>query len=153
MTGNDNIKVLAVASIGGHWEQLMMMRDLFEQYDSEFVTTDAKLFDAYGVRAGHAIPDCNRDTPFVVIKAIFQIHSIMRKVQPDIVISTGALPGLLCIVIGRLNGAKAVWVDSIANAEHLSLCGRFAKYLANSCVTQWKHLADSPRISYFGSVL
>jgi hypothetical protein len=45
-----------------------------------------------------------------------------------------------------------VWVDSVANAEELSLSGKMASEKADLCLTQWPHLA-SGAVAYEGSVL
>ena len=71
----------------------------------------------------------------------------------DVVISTGAAPGLLCLPAARLIGARTLWIDSIANGERLSLSGRIARRLAHECLTQWEHLACEPKPKYRGAVL
>jgi hypothetical protein len=78
----------------------------------------------------------------------------MAKVRPHVVVTTGAAPGLVAIGVGKLFGAKTVWIDSLANSEVLSLSGRIAEKYADLWLTQWPHLDDSlPRLKYMGSVL
>jgi UDP-N-acetylglucosamine:LPS N-acetylglucosamine transferase len=73
--------------------------------------------------------------------------------RPDVVISTGAAPGYFAIRAGKLLGARTIWVDSMANAERLSLSGRRVKSHADLWLTQWPHLA-APEGPYFeGAVL
>jgi UDP-N-acetylglucosamine:LPS N-acetylglucosamine transferase len=147
------VRVLAVASIGGHWEQLMVLKDLLEGYDSTFITTDQGLITANAISKSDIILDCNRDTPLRIIRSIARAGYVVVKRRPHVIISTGALPGLLCLAFGRLLGARTIWLDSIANAEKLSMCGFVAKYFSHHCLTQWEHLAQSPRVKYYGSVL
>lgn len=47
-------RVLAVASGGGHWEQLMLLRPTLARYDVRFATTDP------GVALKHDIADAAR---------------------------------------------------------------------------------------------
>jgi len=68
-------------------------------------------------------------------------------------VTTGAAPGYLAIRLGRLMGAKTIWVDSVANAEELSMSGRLAGRHAGLWLTQWAHLAGRPGPEYRGSVL
>jgi UDP-N-acetylglucosamine:LPS N-acetylglucosamine transferase len=77
----------------------------------------------------------------------------MRKERPDVVISTGAAPGLLGLILGRLFGAKAIWIDSVANSEKLSMSGKIAGYVADLWITQWSHLSSKSGPRHFGSVL
>jgi len=88
-----------------------------------------------------------------LIKCGLQIFRIILREKPDVIVSTGAAPGYLAIRIGRLMGAKTVWLDSIANVDELSLSGqRIGKY-ADLWLTQWPHLGKPQGPSYKGSVL
>lgn len=51
--------------------------------------------------------------------------------RPDIVISTGAAPGFFALLFGKLLGARTIWIDSIANAEQLSVSGQKVKLFAD----------------------
>ncbi|HCO1856164.1 TPA: hypothetical protein N7M61_004421, partial [Escherichia coli] len=73
--------------------------------------------------------------------------------RPTLAISTGAAPGLLCLLFTRLLGGKTIWIDSIANTEKLSLSGRLARFFSNQVLTQWDHLGDGKKISYHGRVI
>ena len=73
--------------------------------------------------------------------------------RPDVVLSTGAAPGFFAILFGKLLGARTIWVDSIANAEQLSLSGKKAGRFADLWLTQWPHLAQPGGPLYKGSVI
>ena len=55
----------------------------------------------------------------------------------------GAAPGFFAISLARLVGARSVWVDSIANAEELSLSGQKATRVATLTLTQWPSLGEA----------
>jgi UDP-N-acetylglucosamine:LPS N-acetylglucosamine transferase len=152
-TSDKKIRVLAVASVGGHWEQLMLLHDLLDSYDVTYATTEPGLISLNAIAKSYIVSDCNRNTPFELVKSLTQAIMVVIKVKPQVVISTGALPGLLCLIFGRVLGARTIWLDSVANAEKLSMCGNIARYISTVCVTQWKHLAVIPRVRYFGSIL
>jgi hypothetical protein len=145
--------VLVVASSGGHWSQLMLLRPAFADlpvaYCSTLPTTGASL----GVENYHFMPDCNRHSRFGIVKTAWVGLKIFWRVNPSAVISTGALPGLIMIVYARLSGRRTVWIDSIANSEKLSMCGNVARWLAHKCFVQWPELAELPGAEYHGSVL
>ena len=147
-------KVLAVCSSGGHWEQMMMIRDAFKGADPVFVTTLPGLAEKSGVEKAYVVPDCNRDNIGANLRCMKDLLNIIRTERPSVIISTGAAPGLLAIVIGRfLFGARGIWVDSIANSERLSMSGKMAGYVANLWITQWSQLAGARGPKYYGSVL
>lgn len=99
------------------------------------------------------IPDANRDTKLALVRSILAIFWLILHLRPDVVISTGAAPGYLGLLFGRLFGARAVWVDSIANAEELSMSGKKAGRIAHLWLTQWPHLAAEGGPQFKGSVL
>jgi hypothetical protein len=69
------------------------------------------------------------------------------------VISTGAAPGYFAVRIGKLFGARTIWVDSVANAEELSLSGKEAGRHVDLWLTQWPHLARPEGPHFKGNVL
>lgn len=150
---NSSRKVLAVASGGGHWEQMMLLRATLENYEVRFATTDAKIAQQRGIIDADVLPDCNQNTPFKAILCALVAVKIILKHRPDIVLSTGAAPGYLCLLAGRLAGAKTLWIDSVANGEELSMCGKLSRRTAHQCLTQWEHLADGASVKYRGAVL
>ena len=48
---------------------------------------------------------------------------------------TGAAPGYFAIRIGKLLGARTLWIDSIANAEELSMGGQLVAEKADLVLT------------------
>ena len=91
--------------------------------------------------------------PFKVLRGAIETFGLVRRLRPDVVISAGAAPGLLCLLWGRVFGAKTIWIDSIANAETLSLSGKIALHFAHRVLTQWDHLARPGKVEHWGSVL
>lgn len=151
--GNGMTKVLAVASGGGHWEQLMLLRPTLARYDIRFATTEPTAALQHGIAGAESLPDCNQDMPLRSALCALVALRIVLKHRPQVILSTGAAPGLFCILAGRLIGARTLWIDSVANGEELSLCGKLAKRFAHECWTQWEHLAQAPGPRYFGAVL
>lgn len=146
-------RILAVSSGGGHWEQLMIISASFAGHDVFYANTIDGLAEASGVRAHSILRDCNRNQPLAILAAMLEAIALVRAIRPDFVISTGAAPGLLVLLAGKLLGTRTIWIDSVANADHPSLSGRLATHFADLHLTQWQHLADNGRPAYWGSVL
>lgn len=137
-------KVLAVSSSGGHWIQLQRLRhDVLDPNETTFVGTSAGMKSLVPGFPFYQVIDCNLTEKVKVIRCLFQIFAVMFKVRPDVVISTGAAPGFLALFVGRLFGAKAIWIDSMANTKKLSVSGKAAKYIANLWITQWPQVAET----------
>jgi UDP-N-acetylglucosamine:LPS N-acetylglucosamine transferase len=88
-----------------------------------------------------------------IIKGFCQIFAIVYRSKARYVISTGAAPGLLGLVAGKLMGKKTLWIDSIANPKKLSLSGRIAVYFVDELLTQWPSLSQNSRAQYKGRIV
>lgn len=150
---NASIRVLAAASGGGHWEQLMLLLPTLSQYDIRFATTEPAVAAQHGIAGIDSLPNCNQNKPVQSVLCAVKALWIVLKHRPEVILSTGAAPGFFCILAGRLIGARTLWIDSVANGEELSMCGKLSKRFAHQCWTQWEHLAGPDRPSYHGAVL
>lgn len=148
-----SIKVLAISSGGGHWVQLNRLRPAFDGCDLTFATVKESYRTQIKDAKFTVIPDANRSTKLQLLKSAYSIFRTIWKIKPDVVISTGAAPGYFAIRIGNLFKAKTIWVDSIANAETLSLSGQKAGKHADLWLTQWPDLAKEGGPQYAGNVL
>ena len=102
----------------------------------------------------YVVGECNRNSSFQIIRVFFRCTRIIFKERPDVIVSTGAAPGFLACLLGKLIGTKVVWVDSIANVERLSLSGRLVRLIADLCLVQWPDLAERYRgVEYVGAVV
>lgn len=151
---NHNVtKVLAVASQGGHWEQLMLLGDMLDRHGARYVTTEDDLLVKAGIGDGIVLPDCNRNEPVKSLQCLIRSFATVFRLRPAVVISTGAAPGFFCLLAGRLVGARTVWIDSVANVEKLSKSGMLARWVASDWLTQWEHVARAGGPTYAGAVL
>lgn len=146
-------RLLAVCSSGGHWSQLLLLGEAFDGHLVTWACTAAGAGKKHGIDQVALLPECNRNRPLAMPKLVREAWRLLRGVRPDVIVSTGALPGLVCIALGRVMGARTVWVESMANSEELSLSGRWASRIAHECLVQWPQLERSPRTRYAGAVL
>lgn len=145
-------RILAVASAGGHWVQLMRLRPAFDGPQTTFVSTDRGYSEALG-RPVIQVVDANLDRKWMLVCLFVQMAWLIIRHRPSIILTTGAAPGFAALSIGKLLGAKTVWIDSIANSEELSRSGRAARRWADLWLTQWPHLATERGPQYWGNVL
>ena len=148
-----NRRVLAVASGGGHWQQLQLLRPAFEGHEVFFLTTLPGLPEQFDASPAAIIPDCNRNEKIAVLRCAVALARKVFTLRPQIVISTGALPGVIALALGRAAGARTIWVDSLANAEEMSMSGMLAKRFAHLWMSQWEHVAAESGAEFAGSVM
>jgi UDP-N-acetylglucosamine:LPS N-acetylglucosamine transferase len=146
-------KVLAVASSGGHWTQLLRVTPTLTNYEIVFVT----VLESYRAQVPdnkvYIVGDANRWHKLALVGLGFHLAWIVAKEKPDVVISTGAAPGYFAMLFGNLFHARTIWIDSITNIERLSLSGSLAGKHTDLWLTQWPHLAKTEGPHYGGSVL
>ncbi len=146
-------KILAISSGGGHWIELLRLRPAFEGHFVVYATVS----EAYRAHVGDAplvvIDDVTRWDRVGLVRSALQITRLLLAERPDIVVSTGALPGFFGVVLGKRLGAKTIWVDSLANVEELSLSGEKVGPHADLWLTQWEELAYPGGPRYAGSVI
>ena len=141
-----------VASAGGHWTQLNRLLPAFEGHRLSFVSTEHSFKELVFPHKFYSVPDSSRWDKIGLIKTFFSIIKIVIIENPKVIITTGAAPGLMAIIIGRIFLKKGIWIDSIANYEEVSMSGKIASNFTRHVYTQWEHLASN-RIKFKGNVL
>lgn len=130
----------------------MLLRPALPGDNVIFATTNQELAVRDGVEGVHLLPDANRDEPRRALASLLASTRLVWRLRPHVVVTTGALPGLFCLVVARLLGARTVWIDSIAASDRPSLSGALARPFATRWYTQWQHL-QSPGRAYEGALL
>ena len=151
--GSPRKKVLAIASRGGHWIQLLRLRPAFSDCDVAYVTTDPAYRTMLDGEKFCVVTEATRLQKLKMLMMAIQMLFILIRVRPNVVVTTGAAPGYIAIRLGKFFGARTLWIDSIANAEELSLSGRLALKYADMTLTQWEHLSGSGGVEYHGAVI
>ena len=147
------IRILAVASGGGHWVQLLRLRPAFEGAHVTYVTVRRSYSTDIPGEDLRVVPDATRWNKFKLLVMATRILWLVATIRPDVIISTGAAPGYFAIRFGGWFGARTCWVDSIANAEELSLSGRKIRSHATRVLSQWPDVAAAEGVEHAGSVL
>lgn len=142
--------ILAVASGGGHWKQLMIIKSAFPK-NVHFITTIDGLPQEDNINNFTIVSDCNKSKPLTIVRTFLSILKCVNKLKPKVIISTGAAPGSIALLIGKIFGCNTIWIDSIANGEELSLGGKLSKKFADKVLTQWEHLEDD-KAEYIGGI-
>ena len=150
---NNNKKVLACASFGGHWIQLgRIVEGLKDDYQFVYVCSSKNGKELLHGEKMYVMKNFNRNNWWWGFWNVLIAVYVIIKEHPKAVPTTGAAPGMVCLAVGKLFGVKGIWVDSIANASCLSGSGRIARKCADCIYTQWPDLADE-KVKYAGSVL
>ena len=147
------VRVLAVASGGGHWHELLRLRPALEGCEQYFVGLNKEYAVSVAPHPFYSVPDAHFDEPFRIICTFFRLIPIFWKIRPHVVLSTGAAPGGLSMLLGRIFRARTLWVESAANCVVQSRTGRLCKHIAGISFVQWPELARSEGPFYRGNIL
>lgn len=145
-------RVLAVASGGGHWVQLQRIVPAFEGHEVTFVTIDPTYRADVPDERVLIVRDSTRWDRLGMLRLSLQMLWVLVRVRPHVVVSTGAAPGCMAIILGRLLGCRTIWLDSIANVEEMSMSGRLVRRFSQLWLTQWPHLASNDGPQFAGRV-
>jgi UDP-N-acetylglucosamine:LPS N-acetylglucosamine transferase len=147
-------RILAVASGGGHWVQMLRLDDAFRGCEVAYVSVHGDYSANVPGCKFYKVSDASRFDVWRLAVVALQLLVVIVRVRPHVVVTTGSFPGLLAIAIAKtVFRIRTVWIDSIANCEQLSTSGRLAGKFADRWLTQWPHLEAEGGPSYWGAVL
>ena len=150
------MKILYVASSGGHWEELMCLKELFSEYDSVFFTEEGGQAQESVFGEIYTCPQINRKETnffFHLITLFRTAGKIIKKESPDIVITTGALIAFPICLIQKIKKKKVIFIESFARVTEPSLTGKLCYRLADAFLIQWEGLKKAyPKAIYVGGI-
>ena len=145
-------RVLAIASGGGHFIQLLRLRPAWEGHDVTYATVYAASAPDVAPARLLTFRDVSRADWWRLPLVAWDMAAILLRVRPQVIVTTGAMPPLVIIGWARLFGIRTLFIDSVANSEVMSGSGRLAGSVADQTLTQWPQLAGGG-IDHWGSVL
>jgi len=155
MVSTKKQKICLAASAGGHLTQLLKVASCTAGHEVFVVTTsEAVRQKLAAIGRVHVVGECNREHLLRVIGVLLRCVCIIFRERPNVVLSSGAAAGCICCFLGKILGARVIWVDSITNVERMSLSGRMVRPIADLCLVQWPELAERYRgTEYVGALI
>lgn len=141
--------VLTVVNAGGHLTQAMCMMKTINEFH---LVTSVNVGETFGARSVTII-ESTQFNAFKHFKNVFVALSIIRRIKPKAVFSTG---GPICIpfaIAAKVLGIKFVYLDTLSRVVEPSNTARFLyKYrLATEMFCQWETVSKQyPRMKYYG---
>lgn len=149
-------KICFVASSGGHFEQLMMLKPLMDKYESFIITEKTQYSTANNIIKQYYLSQINRREFTFIFKMIANIIkslNIFLKERPDIVISTGVLATIPMCIIAKMFGKKLIYIESFAKINSPTLTGKLLYKYADQFYIQWEELRKFyPNAIYKGGI-
>ena len=151
-------RVLFISSMGGHLNELLQLKELFNYYDYHIVTernkTTKYLKETYKKKISYLIY-CTKKTfilyPFVLLINSFISLFYFIKYRPKYIVTTGThTAGPMCC-IGKLFRAKIIYIETFASINKGSSTGKLIYKFADLFVVQWESMLKIyPKAKYGG---
>jgi beta-1,4-N-acetylglucosaminyltransferase len=147
------MKLLIACNPGGHFTEMIFLKEAFEGHDTVFLTyenstTQTAPYKMYTIK--------RIDTNFLaMLHSFLRIFIILKIERPDIIISSGAEIAIPVFIIGKLMRIKMVYIESWCRVKTKSGAGRIAYYLADVFLVQWPGLVKlyGKKARYEGAVI
>lgn len=135
-------KVCIPTSSGGHLTHMRMLMPVLDQAADRFwVTFDKE--DANTALAGERVYHCyfptNRNIRNTVRNTLLAVK-VLRRERPDLILSSGAAVAVPFFLVGRLLGAKTVYVEVFDRVDAPTLTGRLVRRMTDLFVVQWPEM-------------
>ena len=125
MKKNGEIKVCLVGSSGGHLTHLYMLKPFWKDKNRFWVTFDKE--DARSLLEGEKVYPCyfptNRSIK-ALIKNTKIAWDVLHKEKPDLIISCGAAVAVPFFYIGKMMGAKLVYIEVFDRIDKPTMTGK-----------------------------
>jgi len=143
------MKVLFIASTGGHLSELMQLKPMFDNYDYHLITektkTTADLKDVFGDKLDYLLFGTKDHFFSYIFKFSFNIFKsliLYIKLRPKFIITTGTHTAVPICYIGKLFGSKIIYIETFANIETKTLAGRILYPIADLFIVQWESMLE-----------
>ena len=151
-------KVMFISSTGGHLDELMQLKPMFDKYNYYIVTEKTKsnlnLKNKFPKKISYLVygtKDYILTYPFKLLYNCFKSLFIFIKVRPKYIVTTGAhTAGPMCC-LGKIFGSKIIYIETFANSKTKSATGSIIYKFADLFIVQWESMLELyPKGTYGG---
>lgn len=148
------MKVCLVSSSGGHLAHLYMLKPFWHNKDHFWVTFDKE--DANTLLEGERMYSCyyptNRSLKALAINTRIA-WKVLRKEKPSLIISSGAAVSVPFFYIGKMLGAKLIYIEVFDRIDKPTMSGKMVYPVADKFIVQWdEQKRVYPKALNFGSI-
>lgn len=151
---NHKLKICLVGSSGGHLTHLYMIKPFWEDKERFWVTFDKE--DARSLLEGEKLYPCyyptNRNIKNL-IRNTFLALKVLHKEKPNLIISSGAAVAVPFFYIGKLRGAKLIYIEVFDRIDKPTMTGKLVYPIVDKFIVQWEEQKQVyPKAINLGSI-
>jgi beta-1,4-N-acetylglucosaminyltransferase len=158
------MKLLVVLGEGGHTTEMLNLVDLLgDRYEYHYIVSKQDTLSADRIRTHgqvhYLLRPRGKDTPlpFAVLRTVvttFQAVRVLLRVRPKAILSTGPAIAVPVAIVGKLLGARVIFVETGSRIRTVSITGKFMYLWADLFIVQWPQLrVKLPRAIYAGRLI
>jgi len=135
------LKVCLVGSSGGHLMHLYLLKPFWQNVERCWVTFDKE--DARSLLEGERVYHCYYPTNRNLVNLVRNLWltvKVLRREKPNLIISSGAAVAVPFFWLGKLSGAKTIFVEVFDRINHPTLTGRLVYPVADEFLVQWEEM-------------
>ena len=148
------MKTCLVGSFGGHLFHLYLLKPFWQDKERFWVS-----FDKENVRSlleeermYFCFSPSNRSIKALMINT-YRAIKILTTEKPDLIISSGAAPAVPFFWIGKLIGAKTIYLEVYDRIDKPTLSGKLCYPVADRFIVQWEEMKQVyPKAINLGSI-
>lgn len=148
------VDVVLVCSPGGHLLQLLALQSAWGGFSSAWISLDRA--DARSLLAQEHVYFAHGPTNRSISNLVRNFGLAVRllfRLRPTTIVTTGAGVAVPFAWIGRLLGARVVYIESLSRIDDVSLSCRLIRPVADRVYGQWPEFSKAlPGARYAGSV-
>lgn len=150
----NDIKICLVGSSGGHLTHLYMLKEFWQKRERFWVTFNKK--DANTLLKEEKKYYCYYPTNRNIINLIrntFLAIKVLKKEKPNLIISSGAAVAVPFFYIGKLIGAKTVYIEVFDRIDKSTVTGKLVYPVTDKFIVQWEEMKKVyPKSINLGSI-
>ena len=137
------MKICFVGSSGGHLTHLYMLKPFWQDKERFWVTFDKA--DARSLLEGERVYPAyypsNRSIKALAINTVRAIR-ILHKEKPDLIVSSGAAPAIPFFWLGKLTGAKTIYIEVFDRIDKPTISGKVCYPVTDMFIVQWEEMKN-----------
>lgn len=166
-----NNTVMFACNQGGHFSQMMALKELFGKYDSVLVTDNirankdmAALKNIGAIEYAMAMAEKRKNMSETksgrwhhiryYLKSFAECRILWKKYRPAVIVSTGSNIAVPLFWVGKLYGSKIIFIETRAKVYARSMTGILVRKIADQIYVQWPEMLKLyPGAKYCGTLV
>lgn len=148
------MKICLVGSSGGHLAHLYMLKPFWKDKKRFWVTFDKE--DSRSLLKNEIVYPCyyptNRSLKALIINTKIA-WKVLHKEKPNLLISSGAAVAVPFFYIGKLMGAKLIYLEVFDRIDKPTVTGKIVYPIVDNFIVQWEEQKSIyPKAINLGSI-